>query len=153
MKRRLIVVGFLALGMLVGPVAAQAAGPDTTQLSSWRPVTSGGVVAGGSQTVTVINTSNVALDDVVFPLDQAPCACTATSLSSTHGEANNEMWQIGELAPGETATLDVTYTRTSASTLVGPAGTPILPLWIVGLVLAAGGLPLVLVRRPLHLAL
>jgi hypothetical protein len=153
MKRRLVVLGFLALGVLVVPAAAQAAGSDTTQLSSWRPDTSAGIVEGGHQTVTVINTSKVVLDDVVFPLDQAPCECTATSLSPTHGHANDEIWRIGTLAPGETATLDVTYTRTSTSTLVGASSTSISPLWIVGLLIAAGGLPLVLVRRPPHFAL
>lgn len=152
MKRQLLLVGFLVLGVLATPASAQAASPDTTQLSSWRPISTSGVVDGGDQTVTVINTSGGAIDGVIFPLDEAPCDCTVTSLRSTHGQATSELWHIGTLAPGETATLDVTYARTSGSPLAGTSGMPVSSLWVVGLLFAAAGLRLVLMRRPLHLA-
>jgi hypothetical protein len=154
MRNRLIVVGLIALGILLIPVASQAAAPATMQLSSWRPDTSSAVVQGGEQTVTVTNTSVVALEDVTFPVDRVPCDCSIESYNSTHGQMGASVWTVGRLAPGETATLNLTYTRAPVEPIVGGSFIPQAPtMWLVGLVLAAGVLPVLLQRRTVDLAL
>ncbi|MGI9585909.1 MAG: hypothetical protein ACR2N7_10005 [Acidimicrobiia bacterium] len=161
MRKRLILVGLVVVGILVIPVAAQATAPETMQLSSWRPDTAEGVVIGGEQTVTVTNTSSVARSNIEFGLAGPPCDCSLSSSSSSHGDVEASTWHIGTLSPGETAYLDLTYAQSAVTPLSAEGmGAPVPMSWLttwatnwpIGLLIAVGALPLVLQRRAIRAA-
>ncbi len=118
MVGKLLVVTALVLGSL-GASGVAVAAPPTMNLSSWEPTVDDGVVVGGTQTITVTNVGAVAIADVTFPLDEIPCDCVVAATSPSDGTVDAETWTIGEIAPGATATLTISY-ETSAGAAVAP---------------------------------
>jgi hypothetical protein len=83
--------------------------PETMNLSSWRPDSPEGLIAGGTQTVTIVNTSAEALRGITFTLEVPPCDCTLASVSTKDGQVTRGVWRLAELPSGATASLDVVY--------------------------------------------
>lgn len=93
------------------PTTAAAATPG--MVSSFSPVVSDGTIVGGTQAITVVNSSDGAVP-VVLPLEPAPCACALVSATASTGDVRfpggSAEWSIDELAPGGSATIDITWT-------------------------------------------
>lgn len=78
-------------------------------LSSWQSEIVDGTIVGGTQSVTIVNLSTSPIDDIVLRVGTPPCECTLTSASVSGGAVDGDVWTVGELAAGATATLDLVY--------------------------------------------
>ena len=122
--------------------ATALAAPPTMNLSSWEPVVENGAIVGGTQTVTITNITSEAMGDVTFSLANPPCDCVVTESAASDGRVEPDAWVIGELGPGATATLTLSYGEPSSPAVGVPAGNPPLrvgaALAVVGLAIAVG---------------
>jgi hypothetical protein len=106
-------------------------------MSSFVAEVSGHEIVGGIRTVTVTNPN----DDMVatsVSLGPAPCDCVVDSAAPSRGTHSGDTWDVGELGPGESATLTLRYVATSQAAVGVPdAGRASLVSW--PLVLAGTG--------------
>ena len=111
--RLLLVVSIVAA--LLAPASAGAAVPTSViALSSWAPTTDGGVITGGTRTVTLVNATDATTTVDAFDLGPTPCTCRAITLDASHGTATSQTWTVGEIEAGGVATLEIRYVGTSA---------------------------------------
>ena len=105
--------GAVVAALVVGaPAPALAAPPSTLEMSSFVSEVAGHDVVGGVRTVTVTNPN----DDMVaasVSLGPAPCDCVVDSAAPSRGTHDGDTWDVGELGPGESATLTLRYVATS----------------------------------------
>ncbi len=106
----------LALVLPVLPASTASASTAPAQpatqamhLSSWQSEIVDGTIVGGTQSVTIVNPSASPINDIVFRVGAPPCDCTLTSASVSGGAVVGDVWTVGELAGGATATLDLVY--------------------------------------------
>ncbi|MCL1597633.1 MAG: hypothetical protein M3094_00505 [Actinomycetia bacterium] len=141
MVRKLFAVAIVALSLMSLASAALAA-PPTMNLSSWEPVVENGAIVGGTQTVTITNITSNTMGDVTFSLATAPCDCLITESNASNGGVEGDAWVVGQLAPGATATLTLSYSEASLATASTssdvPPITPGAELAVFGLIVAAG---------------
>ncbi len=110
-----------AFVVLSAPAPARAEAPSTFELSSFVAEVSGSVIVGGTRTVTVTNPNDDAVEASVA-LGEAPCDCVEDRVTASAGIVAGGRWDVGSLAPGESATLTLTYAIGSetASAIVLP---------------------------------
>lgn len=107
----------LFIAMLVPSLTAAAAAPgpvvpQTMQLSSWQSQGANGVIASGTQSVTITNTSTTTAHGVEYQLEPPPCECRLESASTSDGAVLGNVWSAGDLLVGATATLELVYAAT-----------------------------------------
>ena len=83
-----------------------------TMLSSFSPLASDRIIVGGTQAISVVNTSDRTAQ-VTIPLEPAPCDCSPAAHDASAGDVRftdgTLTWVIAALAPGASATLEVTW--------------------------------------------
>lgn len=107
MKRLGILVASAVLVLGTAPAAMATEKP--AMLSSWQPVFSDQSPVGGHQELTVINHTDAAMDAVIVEVGPAPCECVAVIVTASHGSRVGNIWVVGTLQAGETATLLLDY--------------------------------------------
>jgi len=142
MVRKLFTVAIVALSLMSLSSVALAA-PPTMNLSSWEPVVENGVIVGGTQTVTITNITSDTMGDVTFSLASAPCDCIVTESTASNGRVEGDTWIVGELVPGETATLTLSYNEAplaaasaSRDVFPNPAGVELATFGLIAVVAA-----------------
>jgi hypothetical protein len=122
-----------AFVFLSAPAPVRAEAPSTFELSSFVAEVSGSVIVGGTRTVTVTNPNDDAVEASVA-LGEAPCDCVEDRVTASAGIVAGGRWDVGSLAPGESATLILTYaigSKTSSAMVLPlhaePGGTN--PAW------------------------
>jgi len=143
MVRKLFAVAIVALSLMSLSSVALAA-PPTMNLSSWVPVVENGAIVGGTQTVTIANITSDTMGDVTFSLASTPCDCIVTESNASDGRVEGDAWIVGELVPGETATLTLSYSEaplvaanTSRDVFPIPAGVGLATFGLI-VIVAAG---------------
>jgi hypothetical protein len=89
--------------------STSAVSSETMQLSSWQSEVRGNSIVGGVQTITIVNPATSTTQDIVFHLEEPPCACSIASASPSAGTIGDGVWTIDNLSPGTTVTLELTY--------------------------------------------
>ena len=89
--------------------APAQASPQTMQLSSWQFESFDGTIAGGTQSVTIVNPSAAPAEHIAFPLGIPPCTCTLVGASMTDGVVDESVWTVDTLAAGATVSLELVY--------------------------------------------
>ncbi|MDA2979548.1 MAG: hypothetical protein O3B42_07305 [Actinomycetota bacterium] len=115
MVRKALVVGIIAATMIIGLAGAALAAPPAMTLSSFEPTAVDGVIVGGVRTITVTNLLNEPLDAHTVDLGQAPCDCVVSGITGGTGDITDDLWSVGTLAPGETATVTFSYGQGSST--------------------------------------
>ena len=120
----LVVALVLALvagtGALRSPYpSSESPGPKApatpTMVSSWSPLTSDGTIVGGTQAMTIVNTTGGTLSTTIA-LEPAPCACSLAAHEASTGVVErpdgSAEWSIMDLEPDRSATIEITWAGT-----------------------------------------
>ncbi|MEZ5175742.1 MAG: hypothetical protein R2823_06005 [Acidimicrobiia bacterium] len=132
-RKTLLVVGG-AVVLVLATVSTAVAAPPAITLSSYAADTVGGVVAGGTRSISVTNTTASTLTDHRVDLGPAPCDCVVTDAPA--GTIVDNTWLVGDVRPGETVEITVIYGPPPTATLGSTS-----PAWMLT---AIGALLLVL---------
>ena len=109
MRGRLLSTFAVAALIAVSAAPAVAVEPGVTTLSSWRPVSSGGDIVGGTQTITIANGGSDTVTDLGVVLDPAPCDCDRAAVVLDAGFLDGGRWVVPSLGADEVATLTISY--------------------------------------------
>jgi hypothetical protein len=143
MRGRLVFALLMALAVVTASTSAFAGAPDAMTLSSWTPQIEDSAIVSGTQTVTMTNTGDSELAEASFTIVGAPCDCSITNASVSHGSLDGSVWTVSELASGETATMTIQYDRA----VHAPTVAPTTPLMVLLIALVSAGWLLLLVGR------
>jgi hypothetical protein len=108
-KKALLIALVIPVLTAATPTATIPKAPQTMRISSWQSEGADGVILSGTQTVTIINTSATSTDALRFGLEPPPCDCALAGATPTNGTVGNDVWEIGDLLPGASASLDLVY--------------------------------------------
>lgn len=101
-----------ATTLFVGLFASSAlAAPPAMTLSSFEASTTDGVIDGGTRTISVTNITDETMAGHLVELGEAPCDCVVASIVNGEGTIDDDVWFVGDLAPGATAEITFTYER------------------------------------------
>lgn len=157
MVRKLLTVGIIASAMTTALAGAALAAPAAMTLSSFEPTTTDGVIDGGARTISVTNLDDKTLQRHTIELGQAPCECVVTAVTSGTGVITDGTWLVGDLGPGETATVSFSYGQPIATgdSAAVPYDRMVIEPGLIGMILialltvaASAGIYHRLVRRP-----
>jgi len=108
-KKALLLALVLPVLTASASAGSTSAASETMQLSSWQSEVRGNSIVGGVQTITIANPATSTTQDIVFHLEEPPCACSIASASPSAGTIGDGVWTIDNLSPGTTVTLELTY--------------------------------------------
>jgi len=109
MVRRISLVVSAASIMLLAIAGAAVAAPPGMTLSSFEATATDGVVDGGVRTISVTNISGEVMADHTVSLGAAPCDCVVSGVTGGVGTIEDGLWIVGDLAPGASAEITMTY--------------------------------------------
>ena len=116
MVRKLFLITAVATLFVGLQAAAALAAPPAMTLSSFEATATDGVVDGGTRTISVTNISGETMVGHQVDLGDAPCDCVVAAVTGGAGTIDNNMWAVGDIAPGATAEITFTYERDVAVT-------------------------------------